>query len=52
MKLTTLDISEEIVLLVGKIIGMVKKGVFNISLLSHDNHDEFNDMILFHARRF
>ena len=44
--------SEESMLLVGKVIGRVKKGVFDISLLSHVNGDEFNDMSLFDVRRF
>ena len=39
-------------LLVGNIIFGVKKGVFDISLLSHVNDDEFNKMSLFDVRIF
>ena len=44
--------SEEIMLLVGKVIGRVKRGVFDISLISHVNDDNFNEMSLSDTRRF
>ena len=40
------------VLLVGKIIVRVKKGVYDIALLSHVNDNKFNNMSLFDVRRF
>ena len=40
------------VLLVGKVIGRVKKVVYDISLLSHVNDDEFNNMSLSDVRIF
>ena len=52
MKLITLYMLEEIMLLVGKVIGRVKKGVFDIALLSHVNVDEFNETSLFDVRIF
>ena len=52
MKLITLDTELAIVLLVGKVIGRVKKGVYDISLISQVNDYEFNDMSLFCVRRF
>ena len=52
MKLITLYIALAIVLLVGKVIGIVKKGVYDISLLSHVNEDEFNEMSLFDVMIF
>ena len=52
MKLIPLEMELESVLLVGKVIGRVKKGVYYISLLSHVNVDDFNEMILFDVRIF
>ena len=52
MKLITLDMALKIVLLVGKVIDRVKNGVYDISLFSHVNVNEFNNMILFGVRRF
>ena len=52
MKSITLDMVLAIVLLVGKVIGRVKKGLYDIVLISHVNDDEFNKMILFDVRRF
>ena len=52
MKLITLEMTKESVLLVGKVIGRVKKGVYDIYLISHVNDYEFNKMILFDVRRF
>ena len=52
MKLITLDVALEIVLLVGKVIGRVKKRVYDIALLSHVNDENFNEMSLFDVRRF
>ena len=52
MKLITLDMSLTSVLLVGKVIGRVKKGVYDIVMFSHVNDDEFNGMSLFDVRRF
>ena len=40
------------VLLVGKVIGRVKKGVYDIALLLNVNDYEFNEMILIDVRRF
>ena len=39
------------VLLVRKVIGRVKKGVYDIALLSHVNDDEFNEISMFDVRR-
>ena len=47
MESITLDMAEDIVLMVGKVIGIFKKGVFDVALLSHITDDEFNKMILF-----
>ena len=52
MKLITLDMEEERVLLVGKVIGRAKKGVYDIALLSHVNVDNFNKISLFDVRIF
>ena len=52
MKSITLDTAEESVLLVGKGIGGVKKGLFDVDRLSHITDYEFNDMSLFDVRRF
>ena len=51
MNLITLEMSEESMLLVGKVIGRAKKGVFDISLLSHVNVDDFNERSLFNVER-
>ena len=42
----------ESVLLIENFIGRVKKGVYDISLLSYVNIDEFNKRSLFDVRRF
>ena len=42
----------ESVLLVEKVIGRVKKGVYDISLLSHVNDEYLNEMSLFDVNRF
>ena len=52
MKSITLDMTEYSVLLVGKVIGRVKKGVFGVALLSHVTDNKFNKMILFDVRGF
>ena len=52
MKLITLDMALSSVLLVGKVIGRVKKGVYDIALISHVHDDEFNEIILFDVRIF
>ena len=52
MKLITLDMALENVLLVVKFIGRVKNGFYDIALISHVNDYEFNQMILFDVRRF
>ena len=44
--------AEESVLMVGKVIGRAKNGVFDIDLISHVNDYEFNKMRLFCVRRF
>ena len=44
--------AEESVLLVGKVIGIVKKGLFEISLLLHVKNDELNYMGLFDVMIF
>ena len=44
--------AEDIVLLVGKVIGRLKKVVFDVALLSHATEDEFNKMILFDVKIF
>ena len=40
----------EILLLVVKVIGRVKMGVYDIALLSHVNDEYFNEMSLFDVR--
>ena len=52
MKSITLDMAEKSVLLVGKVIGRVKNGVFDVVLISHVTNNDFNKIILFDARRF
>ena len=52
IKSITLDTEEDSVLLVGKVIGRVKKGVYDISLLSHVNDKDFNKISLFGAKIF
>ena len=52
IKLITIDMELESVFVVGKVIGRVKEGVYDISLLSHVNTKEFNKMSLFDVRRF
>ena len=52
MKLITLDMALASMLLSVKVIGRVKKVLYCISLLSHDNDNEFNEMSLFYVRRF
>ena len=52
MKLITLDIALSSVLLVIKLIGRVKKGVYYISLISHFNGDKFNVITLFDVKIF
>ena len=52
MKLINLDMALEIVLLFGKVIVSIKKGVYGISLISHVNGKEFNEIILFDVSRF
>ena len=52
MNLITLDTELTSVLMVGKVIVRVKKGVCDISLLSHVNYYEFNEISLFDVRRF
>ena len=52
MKLINIDVALEIVLLVGKVIGRVKKRVYDIALLSHVNDENFNEKSLFDVRRF
>ena len=47
MKFITIDMELARVLLVGKVIGRVKKVVYDIALLSHVNDDESNKMSLF-----
>ena len=42
----------ESVLLVGKVIVRVKKGVYDIALLSHVNDKDFNKISLFGAKIF
>ena len=39
-------------LLVGKVIDRVKKGVFDVFLITHVTDNEFNEMILFDVMRF
>ena len=43
--------TEDSVLLVGKVIGRVKNGVFDLALISHVTDDEFNEMSLFDVWR-
>ena len=52
MKSITLDMAEDSMLLYGKVIGRIKKGVFDIAPISYVTDDEFNEMILFDVRRF
>ena len=52
IKLINLDMTLASMLLVGKVIGRVKKGVYDIALLSHVNDDEVNEMSLFDVRIF
>ena len=52
MKLITLDMELASLLLVGKVIGGVKKGVYDIALISHVNDNDFNEMSLFDVRIF
>ena len=52
MKSITIDTEEDIVLLVGKVIGRFKKGVFGVPLLSYVTDDEFNQMSMFDVSRF
>ena len=52
MKLITIDMSEGSVLLVGKVIVRVKKGVFDVALISHVTENELNNMSLFDVRIF
>ena len=52
MKLMTLDMVLESVLLVGKIIGRVKKGVYDIALISHVNYKELKYTRLFDVKVF
>ena len=44
--------AEDSMLLAGKVIGRVKKGVFDVALISHVTENEFNEMSLFDARNF
>ena len=52
MKLITLDMELASVLMVVKVIVRVKNRVYDISLLSHVNVNEFNETRLFDVRRF
>ena len=52
MKLITLDMALASVLVVGKVIGGLKKGVNDIALISHVYVNYFNKMILFDVTRF
>ena len=52
IKSITLDTEEDSVLLVGKVIGRVEKGVFGVSLHSHVTDNNFNEMILFGVMGF
>ena len=52
MKMITIEMVLPSVLLVVKVIGIFKKGVYDISLLSHVNVYEFNKRSLFDVRRF
>ena len=52
MNPTTLYMAEDSVLLVGKVIGRVEKGVFGVSLHSHVTDNNFNEMILFGVMGF
>ena len=44
--------AEDSMLLAGKVIGRVKKGVFDVALISHVTENEFNEMSLFDVRNF
>ena len=52
MKSITIDMAENSMLLFGKVIDRVKKGLFDVALLSHVTDYEFNEMILFDVRIF
>ena len=52
MKLITLDKSLASVLLFGKFIVRVKKGVYDIALISYINENEFKEIILVDVSRF
>ena len=52
IKLINLDMTLASMLLFGKGIGRVKKGVYDISLLLHVDADEFDERSLFDLRRF
>ena len=51
MKLTTLEMAFASMLVVRKVIVRVKKGMYDIYLLSHINDNDFKEMSLFDVRR-
>ena len=52
MKSITIDMVEDSMLLVEKVIDRVKNRVFGVALLSHVTYNEFNKMSLFGVRIF
>eukprot|EP00957_Ditylum_brightwellii_P100826 7684864-Ditylum_brightwellii.AAC.1 len=52
MEEITLDMDEKSVLLIGKVLDRVKKGVFDVALLCNMGDNEVNEMSSYDVRRF